>query len=245
MTKFGVLFLSYVMGLSTGDFDRITLDNRADLPQDWWKMVNPRDPLDSSQFIDAVFDDLPPQFVTSVCILESGCYKPVGVHKGDTRTRTGRQVGRIVYERQKRWGKIDPSCPYYQPTGDREWYDRWSTVGNHGLMYGYQRGYIGTCFPMEWFDIPLVSALAAGRKARAICETLRKRKKKCTAEDLRIEWAQARSAKARRRVLQRWRRRLPKYKSYRNDVNWNNPPTLEDYIARTTLTPENNESHTP
>lgn len=217
-----IVSLFAAFGLPSG----VEVLDTPEVPDSWSLMVDPFDPLDSSQFMDAVFTDVPRGFIVDTCIMESGCRRPLGVHVGDA------WAGRRVYDGLVRRGKVDAACQFYAPDGTSEWYEQWSTIGNHGLMYGYNRRHIGTCFPIQWFEIPIVSALAAARKARSYCEEIRASGNRCTGEALRLRWANAKTRKRRRRTLKLWRERLAKHKARRDDVDWQNPPTMEDFYGR-------------
>lgn len=218
--------------------DTIAVRGVDDLPKKWASMVDPMDPMASSVFIDVIFNDIPPFFVTDTCIAESGCRRPKSIHRGDTLyrrgKRKGKQIGETIYNQQVRWGRVAEDCPFYdQPKDDPLWLNNWTTRGNHGLMFGYNRKYIGTCYPMEWFDIPLVSALAAARKAGAICRRIKtKTGKKCTSVQVRIAWAQAKSRKAKRRLTKNWLEGVARHRKKRKSVNWKHPPSMKDYRVR-------------
>jgi hypothetical protein len=81
----------------------------------------------------------------------------VGVHECDA------WASRRVREAAIRTGWLDERCRNAPPHG-------WSTRGAHGLMAGFNLRYLGTTACVPWvLDIPIVSAVAAVRKAAAVC----------------------------------------------------------------------------
>lgn len=214
-----------------GDLSAWELYDAPELPADTMELVDPMDPLACSQLVDAAFQDVPAGFVANTCIMESGCYRSrhVSIHAGDV------AAGRSAFERSLRSGRLDGDCGYVRAArgvGD-DWAGEWSTRGAHGLIVAYQLFRVGSCLPPEAMDIPLVSALAAGRKARWHCQQLRARGKKCTSKRLRCAWAMAPLGSSHcGRVIRRWKKRLKRYKSIRTNVDWERPPTVRE-IRRT------------
>ena len=165
---------------------------REILPGDTFSLVDPWDPMGSSLFVDALFDDIPPGVVTDLCLVESGgCRTLVGGHAKDA------NVGRRVLRRARERGRLAPWCPFYW------WIDpsEASTRGNHGQIVVYAIDYLGPCIPLNAIDVPLLSALRAGLRAREVCNRKYNRQSReirsgdrvlrdpCTDEDIRIAWA--------------------------------------------------------
>jgi hypothetical protein len=92
-----------------------------------------------------------------ICRRESHC-ELVGVHDGD------RAAGRSMHANAMRVGWLDPSCAFHR--GDPQ---RFTTRGPHGLSAAYSLRFLGACLPPEALDIPLLSAIAAARRATAQC----------------------------------------------------------------------------
>lgn len=209
-----------------GDLPTWELYEAPELPEDTLTFIDPMDPLACSQLVDAVFTDVPSGFVVDTCILESSCYASirVGIHEGDV------AAGPSAFERALRSGRLDGDCGYVRAARDL---GQWSVRGAHGLMAAYQLDRLGRCVPPQALDIPLLSALAAGRKARWHCQRLRARGKKCTRLRLRCAWAMAPLGTSKcGRVIRRWKKRLKKYKGIRKSIDWDNPPTLREIRRR-------------
>jgi hypothetical protein len=158
----------------TREYDDVT---SADL-----EGVDPFDPLASSRRIDELFPHLG-GFITRLCFVESACRRPIGVHKIDS------WAGRKVYRRAMARGLLNATCHWHKSPEDpsAEWYAGWSTSGNHGMMTAYNVQYLGSCAPREAFAVPLLSALAAARKASGVCRG----NVTCTDKRLRCHWASA------------------------------------------------------
>lgn len=219
------MILRLILGLLGGvaDWD---LYEATELPSDALQIVDPSDPLACSQLVDAAFADVPEGFVVDTCIMESSCYASihVGLHEGDV------SAGPAALERALRSGRLDVGCHHVRVERDP---GEWSVRGAHGLMAAYQVFRIGECVPPEAMDVPLLSALAAGRKARWHCARLRALGKRCTSKRLRCAWAMAPLGSSQcGRVIRRWKKRLAKYKSVRTDVDWDSPPTVRDLRRR-------------
>ncbi len=165
---------------------------RALLPDDTFAIVDPTDPMESSLFIDALFEDIPDGVVTDLCLVESGgCRSAVGGHPRD------RNVGRRVLRRAREHGRLATWCPFYW------WIDpsEASTRGNHGQIVVYALDYLGPCLPLDTLDTPLLSALRVGLRARQVCDRKYNRQTReiragqralrdpCLSEDIRIAWA--------------------------------------------------------
>ena len=85
-----------------------------------------------------------------------------GIHKGDSHHASN------IWKRGHKIGRLNSWCPaHWTPEG-------MSTIGPHGLMYGYhvQRlGVIGNCVPTWTFGIGHVSASVAARFYLKTCES--------------------------------------------------------------------------
>lgn len=199
-----------------------------ELPKDWHLLIDPMDPIASSQLVDVAFRDVPAGFVTDTCIMESSCYasRPISIHAGDI------AASLPAYGRAVRSGRLAPDrCAAHAARGEVP--GHWSTRGAHGLMAAYQVFRLGTCLPPEVLDVPLLSALAAGRKARFHCRSLERRGKSCTRLRLRCAWAMAPlGTRACGRVIHRWKKRLKKYKSIRTGIDWDHPPSVAELRQR-------------
>jgi hypothetical protein len=84
-----------------------------------------------------------------------------------------------MYRNAMRVGWLDPTCTFHR--GDPS---RFSTRGVHGLSAAYSLHFVGGCVPPEVLDVPLVSAIAAARRAREQCT----RHGACTTEARRRLW---------------------------------------------------------
>ena len=83
-----------------------------------------------------------------------------GIHQGDAKW-----AGRVRYWAGK-FGRISWWCPFHWSRGG------FSTVGPHGMMYGYNvqlLGIRGNCVPTRAFAVSSVSAEAAGRRYLKSC----------------------------------------------------------------------------
>lgn len=94
----------------------------------------------------------------SICRRESHC-RPVGAHPGD------RPAGPTMYRKAMARGWLSEACVWHG--GDPY---RFSTRGVHGLSAAYSMHFVAKCVPPEALDIPLVSAFAAARRSRFMCE---------------------------------------------------------------------------
>ena len=102
----------------------------------------------------------------------------VGIHKGDS------WASGTAYKRALAKGYISPLCPVWGPPKE------YGVRGAHGLMSAYHLRYLPIpCLPPQVFDIPVVSAYAAAKKAQDIC----KRYGACTKQERHLIW---RSVKA-------------------------------------------------
>lgn len=203
------------------EFGSWEIEDRQDVPADVLSLADPMDPWATSILMDAIFTNVPDGFIRDTCLVESGCRKPLGVHKGDAK------YGKAIFERiQKR---LRPDCRYHDVEPEEV-----STRGNHGLMWGYQVVHLGRgCIPTYAFDVPLLSAIAAGRKADYHCRQLKARGLRCTRLRLRCAWGNAplRTQKC-GRAIKRWRKALKRRRAERPGFDWNEQPTLRQ-IRRT------------
>ena len=109
--------------------------------------------------------------LVGICRRESRCRRKVSEHARDS------HHGRKVYARAVERGWLRPFC---QAPGEG-----WSTRGSHGLMAGYHVRLLGVpCLPASAMDVPLLSAIAAARKAQRLCRT----RQACDADSLRGYW---------------------------------------------------------
>jgi hypothetical protein len=95
--------------------------------------------------------------LTAICRRESHC-RIVRAHTEDA------WAGVVMRRNALRVGWLDPRCRFHH--GDPT---RFSTRGSHGLSAAYSLRFVAPCVPPEVLDIPLVSAIAAARRARAQC----------------------------------------------------------------------------
>ncbi len=110
------------------------------------------------------------------CLRESRC-KRLGVHAVDA------HHGPSVWRAARRAGYLTPGCPGHDDPNAG-----WATRGAHGLMAGYHWPLLPAwlqCAPPSVFDVPLVSAYVAARKAMVLCE----RRGACSYRDRRRWWA--------------------------------------------------------
>jgi hypothetical protein len=131
------------------------------------------DPVTSSAVAAVVVGqpELAPELV-EICRRESHC-RWVGMHAPDA------WAGTRMFRNALRVGWLDPRCGFHR--GARE---RFSTRGVHGLSAAYSLRFVGGCLPPEVLDVPLVSAIAAARRAREQC----RRYAACTTESRRRMW---------------------------------------------------------
>lgn len=134
------------------------------------------DPVTSSAVAAVVVGqpELAPELV-HICRRESHC-RWIGAHATDA------WAGTRMFRNAVRVGWLDPGCKFHR--GARP---RFSTRGVHGLSAAYSLRFIGTCLPPEVLDVPLVSAIAAARRAREQC----RRYAACTTETRRRMWVGA------------------------------------------------------
>ena len=121
------------------------------------------------------------------CWRESKCTR-ISTHAIDA------WAGRRAYSAAVRRGLLDPdNCPFHR---DRD--AGWSTRGAHGLMAAYNLRFLPvSCLPAWTLDIPFASALAAGNKARWLCE----QKGACTFPRIRSWWGTGRPPRSRKTVV--------------------------------------------
>lgn len=134
------------------------------------------DPVTSSAVAAVVVGqpELAPELI-HICRRESHC-RWIGAHATDA------WAGTRMFRNAVRVGWLDPSCQFHR--GARQ---RFSTRGVHGLSAAYSLRFIGRCLPPEVLDVPLVSAIAAARRAREQC----RRYSACTTETRRRMWVGA------------------------------------------------------
>lgn len=92
-----------------------------------------------------------------ICRRESRC-NLIAVHERDA------WAGRTMKGNALRVGWLDSDCVFHR--GDPR---RFAPRGIHGLSAAYSLRFFDVCLPPEVLDIPLASALAATRRARAQC----------------------------------------------------------------------------
>jgi len=135
------------------------------------------DPVASSLLAAALVGEpaLGPELV-AICRRESHC-RPIGAHPVDA------WAGPLMRKKALDVGWLDPACPFHHGDGTR-----FSTRGVHGLSAAYSLRFLGGCLPPEALDVPLLSAIAAARRALDQCE----RHGACTRQGRRRMWAGAR-----------------------------------------------------
>lgn len=110
--------------------------------------------------------------LVSIARRESRGVSYKGVHDGDA------WAEKRVWKRAHARGKLSAWCPFHwSPEG-------MSTRGVHGMMAGYSLHYLGACLPPQVLDVPLLSGIAAARRARRTCE----RYGACTRKARRLVW---------------------------------------------------------
>lgn len=119
--------------------------------------------------------ELGPELV-HICRRESHC-RPVGAHEVDA------WAGPLMYRKAVGVGWLDPACPFHHGSSER-----FSTRGVHGLAAAYSLRFLPDCLPPEVLDVPLVSAIAAARRAQHQC----RRHGACDRTQRRRRWAGAR-----------------------------------------------------
>jgi hypothetical protein len=100
--------------------------------------------------------ELAPELV-AICERESHC-RPVGIHVKDA------SAGKLMRRKALRAGWLDRNCPFHSGSPRR-----FSTRGVHGISAAYSLRFLGSCLPPEALDIPLLSAIAASRRAAYQC----------------------------------------------------------------------------
>lgn len=108
----------------------------------------------------------------AICRRESHC-RAVRAHVRDM------QAGPIMFKKAMARGWLSEACIWHG--GDRH---RYSTRGVHGISAAYSLRFVGVCLPPEALDIPLVSAYAAARRSRHMCE----RHGACTRHERHRRW---------------------------------------------------------
>ena len=95
--------------------------------------------------------------LVDICRRESRC-NLIGLHERDA------WAGRTMKDNALGVGWLDADCVFHR--GDPR---RFAPRGIHGLSAAYSLRFFEVCLPPEVLDIPLASALAATRRARAQC----------------------------------------------------------------------------
>lgn len=127
-----------------------------------------------------------------ICRRESHC-RVIGAHAGDA------WAGPLMYRKALRAGWLTRDCPFHR--GDPH---RFSTRGVHGMAAAYSLRFLGDCLPPEALDIPLLSAVAAARRAKAQC----REHGACSSDARHRMWAGASRFDRRRRAARRRAERL-------------------------------------
>jgi hypothetical protein len=134
-------------------------------------MLHLSQPEAATRFAAQVFAPGLESELVAICKRESKCKRAISIHRGDA-MHHGR-----VWRRAVARGWLQPWC--------QDSREGWSTRGSHGLMAGYHMRYLGVpCLPAAALDVPLLSAIAAARKAARLCTA----KGACDAESLRDYW---------------------------------------------------------
>lgn len=125
----------------------------------WFLRVALTDPIGSSALAAALVGEpsLAPELV-AICRRESHC-RPIGAHAID------RWAGPLMHRKAMRVGWLDAECPFHHGAPER-----YATRGAFGLSAAYSLRFIGACMPPEALDVPLISAIAAARRAQYQCE---------------------------------------------------------------------------
>lgn len=109
----------------------------------------------------------------AICRRESHC-RLVGVHPAD------QWAGPRMRANALRVGWLDRRCAFHRGAPEE-----FSTRGVHGLSAAYSLRFLGECVPPEALDVPLLSAIAAARRALSQC----RRHGACTSEERHRMWA--------------------------------------------------------
>lgn len=99
-----------------------------------------------------------------ICRRESHC-QLTGVHRND------QWAGPRMFTNAMRVGWLDSQCRFHRGLPQR-----FSTRGVHGLSAAYSLRFLGGCLPPEVLDVPIMSAVAAAKRARSQC----RRHRACT-----------------------------------------------------------------
>ncbi|MEM6994393.1 MAG: hypothetical protein AAF721_28015 [Myxococcota bacterium] len=94
----------------------------------------------------------------SICRRESHC-RPVGAHVKDM------PAGPTMHRKAMARDWLADDCIWHR--GDPY---RFSTRGVHGISAAYSLRFVGRCLPPEALDIPIVSAYAAAKRSRFMCD---------------------------------------------------------------------------
>lgn len=205
-------------GWRFGEFDH--------LPADLVQLAALDDPLAQSRLWEAIYPEIPRGFLVAKCVIESGgCTKPLGVHAGDAK------FGETAYRGAWSRHKLARDCEFYPDPDDVDdpaWFATVATRGNHGMFAVYNVPHLGSCIPLDVFDVPFFSAWAAAEKARKACRRYtKKRGRPCSVQALHCHWAQAPyGSKACGRVIRRQRAKLEQHRRRMPSLNLDYHPTL-------------------
>jgi hypothetical protein len=97
--------------------------------------------------------------LVAICRRESRC-RPIGAHPRDAAS------GPLMRRKALGVGWLDADCIWHHGDGTR-----FSTRGAHGLSASYSLRFLPGCLPPEALDVPLLSAIAAARRAQAQCRS--------------------------------------------------------------------------
>jgi hypothetical protein len=97
--------------------------------------------------------------LVAICRRESRC-RPIGAHPRDAAS------GPLMRRKALAVGWLDEQCVWHHGDGYR-----FSTRGAHGLSASYSLRFLPGCLPPEALDVPLLSAVAATRRAQALCRS--------------------------------------------------------------------------
>jgi len=92
--------------------------------------------------------------LVAICERESAC-QPIGVHPEDAWASTHMRRAAM------RVGWLKPWCPFTRRRAG------WGPRGAHGQSAAYSLHFLGPCLPPELLDVPLLSAIAAVRRAES------------------------------------------------------------------------------
>lgn len=129
------------------------------------------DPIPASHLAARWVGSVPGAELASIARRESRG-RWIGIHEGD------RWLSSAAHRRALSRGWLRPWCPFHRsPEG-------MGTRGAHGLVAAYSLRWLGPCVPPEALDVPLLSAIAAARRAAHQC----RRYQACDREARRLVW---------------------------------------------------------